>query len=252
MVLVLVFSGCESQQKKNQQEIIRLPDLMPKGGPQYTGKMIAGLSIIFFEVDADKFSNIQVLLKGGSQLQTGIDYSENELSFGNGDVSNWPEIESRLTDANVTIAKRVTLFMNEGINEQVEVVAFPQGTSVNYKTGNEAAAAMGLPAGNLVFDFSVKSLIGLKQVCQLNINPIYKTLRKKVDDKKLPAWQYDFESVNLNSQIRPGQFVYIAPEIQSDKEKIQTLPSLGKIFFTNSQKENRIKFCIIVCGLIKD
>jgi hypothetical protein len=111
---------------------------------------------------------------------------------------------------------------------------------------------MGLPEGNLVFDFSVKSVIGLKQICKLNINPVYKTIRKKVEDKKLPAWQYAFESVDFSSQIRPGQFVFMTPQIQSEEEKIQTLPSLGEMFFKNSQKENRIKFCLIVCGLIKD
>jgi hypothetical protein len=256
MIFAMLLTGCE-QKKKNQLEDISLRDLMLTDQHAYAQNEIVGLSFFIFELDSKKYSHVQAAIAEASQLPVTFSdeksFADNDLICGTSGIEGWGKIAKSLADANASIVKRVTLFMDENTSEQIEAAAFPHGTTVNYKTGPQAAAAMGLPNGVVIFDINVKSLIGLKKVCRLEVNTDYKTLRKKVDNKTFPAWQYAFDSIDFNLPLRRGQFVFLGPRLDSfDTSDQNILPSLGHMIFTNSQNENRVKFCLIVCGLIKD
>jgi hypothetical protein len=256
----MLLAGCE-QKKKNRLEDVSLRDLMPPDQHAYAKNEIVGLSFFIFELDSKKYSHVQAAIANASQLPITFNdeknFADNHLICGGSGIEDWGTIAKSFADANASIVKRVTLFMDENTSEQVEAAAFPHGTTVSYKTGEQASAAMGLPNGVVIFDINVKSLIGLKKVCKLEVNTDYKTLRKKVDNKTLPAWQYAFDSIDFNLPLRQGQFVFLGPRLDSFDTSDQNIsPSLGQMIFVNpqinSQKENRVKFCLIVCGLIKD
>ncbi|MEN6386506.1 MAG: hypothetical protein ABFD79_15110 [Phycisphaerales bacterium] len=257
LILALLFIGCAPKQEKNQWEDVSLKDLMPKGQPESAQKAIVGLSVFIFEVDSAKYPVVQTALINESQIPIAYSneksFSANSLVTGGSGIEGWEKIARSLADANASVIKRITLFMDENTSEQIEAAVFPKGTNINYLTDQQFSAAMGLPKGVVIFDINVKSLIGLKQVCRLEVNTNYKTFRKKIDDKKLPAWQYAFDSVDFSLPFRQGQFIIFGPRIENnEKANSNILPTLGEMIFTNSQYENRMKFCLIVCGLIKD
>jgi len=257
LIFVLIFAGCNEQKKKNHWQDININDLMPKGGPAHTKDTIIGLSVFIFEADREKYLDVQSAMAGTSELQVDaaddIALAANGMICGNGDLKNWPGIAKSLADANAVIIKRVTLFMTENVSEQIELAGFPQGASVCYQTANKTTAAIGLPEGSVLLDINAKSLIGLKQVCQLEIKPIYQTIGKKVEEKRIPAWKYLFDSIGCKLTIRPGQFIFLSPQIDdSETSEQKAIANVGGLIFTDKQKENRVKFCLIVCGLIKD
>jgi hypothetical protein len=261
LIFVLVLAGCNEQKKKDSQNVslqdVSFEELMPKGGPAHTKDTIVGLSVFVFEVDSGKYLNVQSAMGGASELQVdtaaNIALAVNGMICGNGDMRNWPRISKSLQDANAAILKRVTLFMTENINEQIELAEFPQGTSVCYQTNNKTTAAMGLPAGSVILDINAKSLIGLKQACQLEMKPVYKTMKKKIEEKRIPAWEYLFDSIGCKSPVRPGQFVFLSPQLDDiETSEQKAIANVGKLIFTNKQNEKRVKFCLIACGLIKD
>ncbi|MCE5339623.1 MAG: hypothetical protein LLF92_00660 [Planctomycetaceae bacterium] len=257
LIFMLILAGCNEQKKVDHWQNVSINDLMPKGGPARTKDTIIGLSVFVFEADSGRYLAVQSAMAGTSELQVdasgNINLAENGMICGNGDLQNWPGIAKSLADANAVIVKRVTLFMTENVSEQIELAGFPQGASVCYQTDNKTTAAVGLPEGSVLLDINAKSLIGLKQVCQLEIKPIYKTIRKKVEEKRIPAWEYLFDSIGCKSPVRPGQFIFLSPQIDDIKTSEQkAIANVGRLIFTDKQKENRVKFCLIVCGLIKD
>lgn len=258
VMFVLISGGCnERKQKKNHLEDISLNELMPKGGPKYTKDIIVGLSVFVFEVDKHKYSNVQSALGGKSGLQVdasnGADLAANGIVCGNGDTKDWPAISRRLADANAAVVNRVTLFMTENISEQIELAGFEQGASLFYQPDSKTTAVMGLPQGSVQFNITAKSLIGLKQVCELEIKPIYKTIKQKVEEKRISAWQYVFDSATCKSQIRPGQFVFISSQTDEFRpSERKSFSNVGELIFTTKENEKRVKICLIICGLIKD
>jgi hypothetical protein len=257
LIFVLVLAGCQEQAKKKHWQDVSFDELMPHGRAANTKDVIVGLSLFIFEVDSGKYLDVQSALGGQSDLQVdasaNISLAANGMLCGNGDTQNWPRIARSLEDANATVLKRVTLFMTEGISEQIELTNFPQGTSVYYTADNKTSAAIGLPAGSVILDINTKSLIGLKQACRLEIKPIYETIKRKVEEKRIPSWQYAFDSIGSKSTIRPGQFVFLSPAVDDfATAEPRVFKNVGEMIFANRYDEERVKFCLIVCGLIKD
>ncbi len=257
LIFVLISAGCNEQKKKDHWQDISIEDLVPKGGPKHTTDTIVGLSVFVFEADSGRYLSVQSAMVGTSELQVdasdSINLAANGLICGNGDTKNWPQISKSLADANAVVVKRVTMFMTENVNEQIEIAQFPQGASVCYQADDKTTTAIGVPEGDVLLDINAKSLIGLKQVCQLEIKPIYKTIQKKVEEKRIPSWQYMFDSISCKSPVRPGQFVFLSPQLDEfETSKQSAIANVGKLIFTNKQNGKRVKFCLIVCGLIKD
>jgi len=254
LVIALILAGCERQQnRKNQWQDVNLQELMPKGKSAASAKMIAGLSVLFFEMDRAKYPKIETAMMQAGELPMIFadeeNFRANGIIAGAGDANTWGKIVDGLADANAAIAKRTTIFLNDGTSEKVEIAAFPQGCSLNYLTKGRTKASMGLPAGAMIFNIGIKSVIGLKQICNISVRPSYQTLTRRIDERKIPAWEYVFESTGFNVNIKAGQFIFLGP-LASSKQEV--LPSVGWSIFSSQKNAGRIKFCLIVCGLIKD
>jgi hypothetical protein len=256
-MLSLAAGGCQEKAKKNNWQNVSLEELMPKGAPMNTKDTIVGLSFFIFEVDSGKYPDVRACLAGQSDLQSdtaaSISSANNGIVCGSGSTHNWPQIAKSLADANAAVLNRTTLFMTANISEKINVGSFPQGVSVCYQTADKAAASVGLPAGNVILDINTTSLIGLKQACRLEIRPVYETLTKNSGQKRIPSWQYAFDDAGCKSIIRPGEFVFLAPKIdESERSEQRAFANIGQLLFANNYNETRIKFYLIICGLIKD
>lgn len=255
-LIAMVLSGCgepKAKKGKNQWQDVSLRDLMPKEQTGLAGKGIVGLSLFMFEVEQSKYPKVQAAMSDASELPVTyadeLSIRDNGIICGGGGINGWAKIAKSLADSNATVTKRSTIFMDENTSEQVDVAEFPQGTSVNYRSGKKTESAMGLPAGMAYIGIQANSLIGLKQVSRLQISTIYRTNTKKVEDKRIGGWDYAFDSIKFSLPVRAGEFIFMAPQTETQDN---ILPSVGRMIFTNKQNESKVKFCIIVCGLIKD
>ncbi|HBG28385.1 MAG: hypothetical protein A2Y10_11195 [Planctomycetes bacterium GWF2_41_51] len=257
-MFALIFAGCgEKPEPKNQWEDIKLEDLMPQGRPQQSEKAIVGLSVFFFQLDADKYQQVQNAMHNIDGLTINLqdtgNFNANGLICGGGDFDQWRKIAASFANTNTTIAKKITFFMDAGTTEIIETAKITESASVSYRTAENASAMIGLPEGSFVLKLSTQTLIGLKQACKLEIKPSYKTIAKKSNNKKVAGWEYAFDSANISATIRPGQFVFLAPQSSIIEDAEQAFPTdLGQRLFAVKDGKDVIKFCLIFCGLIND
>lgn len=261
-ILVIVFlsltiAGCQEKTKTNSWQNVSFEELMPKGAPLNTKDTIVGLSFFILEADRAMYLDLQTAVLSQSDLQ--VDASANKASAengmicGSGNMQKWSQITKTLADANAAVLKRLTLFMTADVSEQIEIADFTQPTAVSYYTNDKKFAAVGLPKGTICFDINAKALLGLKQACLLEIKPVYRTSKKKNTGKYTPPQQYTFDSAVCKAQIRPGQFVFLTSQDNTSNEAEQnTLLNIGQLICSNQYTEKRVKFFLIVCGLIKD
>lgn len=252
LFFVVLLAGCgENQNIKN----LRFGDLAPKGKWQATDKTTISLSIYLFEMSEDKYPKVMAELNEANDVP--IDYEDSEnfmangLISGGGNKKTWAKIAKALIAAKVRIAKQITILMDENTSENIEIVQLPQQTSIDYRTADNAWAGIGLPQGSILLKLSTESIIGLKQVCKINVTPVYETKleQNKSQGRKKTNWQYAFDSTAVSATVRRGQFIFLAPETENNP---QNGPLVGKIMFCNETEKPVVRFCLIICGLIND
>lgn len=258
VILIALIAGCSEKQKpQNECEQIKLEDLMPQGeGPRQSDKMIVGLSVFFFQLDADKYPQVHKTLADVNGLNINLrdpqNFNANGLICGGGDSSHWQKIAASLANTNILLSERITYFTEAGSTEIIEAARFSESANVSYRTAENAAASIGFPDGAFIFKLSTQTLIGLRQACKLIIEPSYKTSPKKLDNKRIPAWEYSFDSAALSAAIRPGQFIFLAPELNDQIDEQPYISDLGQSIFVVKDRKDVTKFIMIFCGLIKD
>lgn len=257
LVFAVILSGCGEIQKKNQWEDTRLEELVPKERRFRADKAIVGLSIYVLQFNAGKYPQVLEAMHQANNLPISYDdtknFAANQVICGGGDMNTWAKISKSLADSNTTVIKRINIYMDEDTSEVVEVAQLTEGGSISYRTGDNAWAVMGLPQGSIVLDITTKSLIGLKQACKLEVRPIYKTSVKKLRVPRRRGWEFAFDSINFSANVRPGQFVFLAPEMKdTDASKQDAPPVAGRMIFYSDGDKPVVRFCLIACGLIND
>ena len=248
-VLALILAGCGEKQNMRLKEI-EFSDLLPKEHKLRTDKTVVSLFVYMFEIDKNKYPQVLDGLKEANDLSVKYydwnNFAANGLVSGGGDMNTWGILAKNLADADALVAKRTSVLMDLNSSEEIEIAELTQPGSVSYCTADKAWAEIGLPKGSVVLEISTKSLIGLKQSCKLEIKPVYKTA-----DRKISGWEFAFDSIAVSAAVRPGQFVFLAPDTENVDVPEQTTGSVtGKMIFCSVNGRPVVRFCLIACGLI--
>jgi hypothetical protein len=265
-VILLVFagflSGCKERQisKKPFNSKVNIEDLMPEKFVSDTNNSAVGLYIYIFQFDQHNYPSAFQGLREANDLPVEYwkgsgSFAANGLISGGGDRDAWSKLAQVLTNAQAVLAKRTIAYMNFNTDEDIVIARLSRPVSVAYHSASDASAAIGLPLGTVSLRVNAP-LTDLKQACKLSITPVYlpQTQSEVTPDETLkapknPAGQFAFNSAAINVTLRPGQFVFIAPDTGIPSGPLSTL---GQMMFCSQQGSPIVTFCLIACGLIND
>lgn len=255
-LLISLLTGC-SGSKTSSGEIwkdTKVPQLIDKQRQLENKTMTVGLYICLFRIQTNK------LVELGEQINLidslPVRYSDHDAFSANGftacagDGTSWPLIDRILEQSQPQAKKRINLLVAENLSEDVVIAELPSPVSVVYKAG-KGTAGIGFDSGQMVLRIKAEPLIGLRQVCRLNVTPVFVSGPiQKI--KKQPASQTDsefvFESAAFNAHLQPGQFILLAPaQIKSDPAVIPTPADLA---FYSQNFPNTADLYLIVCSMI--
>jgi hypothetical protein len=254
----MLVSGCtEKQNWKRPWTKAQAGDLLPEDSYGDKKSSIIGLYIYVFEFDKGKYPSVLNAIGDLNDLpvkyKNSGSFLNNGLIGGGGNRIDWVKFSQVLSKAQVKITKRISLYVNENIDNDVAIIDFQEPGAICCRSGKDISAGIGLPAGTVALRINVKSLIGLKQVCGLNIIPVYKTIAAPDSNGKEQGnsgWEFVFDEIAMNVPIRPGQFVCIAPDTAHFPQ--QGLPLTGEMIFCSAKPKPVVRFCLVACSLIND
>jgi len=256
----VLLSGCtEKQAGEKTREKVKLVDLIPKDSSENKENSTVGLYVYVYQIDRDKYPSVQQKLNQAADLSVEYEdsksFSSNGLIGGGGDINAWVKLAQVLTDAQAAIIKRTITYISDNTNDDIVITELTEPGSVRCYSDGDTSAGMGLSAGTVWLRINSKPLIGLKQSRRINITPIYKA--EAISDEKIkssspknPAWELPFSSTSLNVSLRPGQFVFIAPDAANFPQ--EGLPLIGQMIFCADKPKPVVRFCLVACSLIND
>jgi len=270
-LVVFVFAaGCRQSNRAriNVWKDITAAELIGRQEIEQAKVKTVGLNIYTFQIDSTRLPEIQHLMYQTSTLPISYSssghsppppdaasvFSSNGLICCAGDKNDWQKISKPLFKSKSTsrINKSTSLYAVENISDDVIVGEILQPVSILYYSGGTAASGVGLDAGQVGLRIKTSSPIGLRQVCRIEITPIYKIgLSQKT---KQPANQsnreFIFESAAMITRLGIGQFILIAPAAaEAYPEGIKTI---GDIMFYPQKPQKTVTLYLIACNTIKE
>jgi hypothetical protein len=264
LFLSILLPGC--YQNKKPTDKVRIQDLMPQNPAADSNTSAVGLYIYVFQFDRE---NYPAALNGlGEVNDFTIKYSDvssfaaNGFICGGGNSDTWARLAQIFTQAQSITTKRFIVYINFNTNQDVLIAQQSEPVFVSYHSDSNALAGIGLPGGDISFRLNAAPTI-LKQICNLSIKPVYlyrsdriaadiadSTPDKTLKEQKTPPGEFIFDSAAINVPLRPGQFVYIAPDIDNFPRDSSAVA--GLLMFCSDTPKPVIRLCIIACGRIND
>jgi hypothetical protein len=258
LFLSILLPGCN--QNKKPTDNIQIQDLMPQNPVADSNTSAVGLYIYVFQFDKDNYS--AVLDSLGEANDFAIKYSDaasfaaNGFICGRGDSDTWARLAQIFTLAHSTITKRSIVYINFNTDEDIFMAQQSEPVFVSYHSAGNALAGIGLPSGDISLRLNAAPTI-LRQICSLSIKPVYlpradagsapdTTLKEPI----IPPGEFVFDSAAINVPLRPGQFVYIAPDIDNFPRDGSAVA--GLLTFCSDVPKPVIRLCVITCSRIND
>jgi hypothetical protein len=254
----ILLPGCD--QNKKPTDKTRLQDLMPQNPAGDSNTPSIGLYIYVFQFDKENYpAALDGLGKANDftiKYRDAASFTANGFSCGGGDSDTWARLAQILTQAKSTITKRSTVYINFNTDEDVLIAQQSEPVFASYHSDSNALAGIGLPPGDITLRLNAAPTI-LKQTCNLSIKPVYlsradagSSSDKTLKEQKTPAGEFVFDSAAINVSLRPGQFVYIAPDIDNFPRDGSSVA--GLLTFCSDAPKPVIRLCVITCGRIND
>jgi hypothetical protein len=258
LFLSILLPGCN--QNKKPSDNVRIQDLMPQNSVSDSNTSAVGLYIYIFQFDKE---NYPAAFDGlGEANDFTIKYNDagsfaaNGFLCGRGDSDTWARLAQVLTQAQSTITKRSVVYINFNTDQDIFIAQQSEPVFVSYHSAGNALAGIGLPGGDIALRLNAAPTI-LRQICSLSIKPVYLSRAdagsasdKSPKEQKSSSGEFIFASAAINVPLRPGQFVYIAPDIENFPRDGSSVA--GLLTFCSDVPKPVIRLCVITCGRIND
>ena len=253
IVVFIFFLGCENskQSRPSVQKDVTVRELIANQQfDQIKAKTIA-LGIYTFQISSARLPEIQNLICRTNTLPLAYNakeaFSLNGLIACSGDKNDWQRISGAIFKSTPRIAKSVSLYAVEDVNDDVAITQIPQQESVLYYAGQDKTTGIGLDGGQIMLRIKTSSLIGLRQVCRVDITPVYKGIKSPVNQD---GGEFIFESAQVAGRLGVGQFVLIAPAaVRAGQGESRTL---GDLICYPQKPGKTVNVYLINCNQIKE
>jgi hypothetical protein len=253
-IAVFVFLvGCENskQSRPNVQKDITFGELIADQQIEQIKVKTVFLDVCTFQISSIRLPEIQNLICRTKTLPIAYNAKEafllNGLIACAGDKNDWQRISVPIFKSAPRIAKSTSLYSVEGVSDDAAITQIYQPESILYYAGQNKTAGMGLDSGQIILRIKTSSVIGLRQVCQVDITPVYKGIKPAIDSN---GREFIFESAQVISRLGVGQFVLFAPAtMRAEQGENRTL---GDVICYPLKPEKTVNIYLVNCNSIKE
>lgn len=257
-IIFVFFLGCENSRhsKLKSSKNVTVGELIANQQIEQTKVKTVVLDIYTFQIDSARLPEIQNLICLTKTLpivyNTKDTFLLNGLIACAGNGNDWDRISRPIFKSTPRIAKSTTLYSVEGVSDDVMITRISEPESILYYAGQSKTAGMGLDAGQIMLRTKTSSVIGLRQVCNVDIMPIYKTgfsqgIKSPVDAN---GGEFMFESAQAACRLGAGQFILIAPAtVRAGQGESRTL---GDVICYPQKPPKTVNVYLINCNQIKE
>jgi hypothetical protein len=251
---VFVFlAGCENSRhsKLNGLKGITAGELIANQQIEQTKVKTVVLGIYTFQIKSARLPEIQNLICQTKTLPLAYNaeyaFLQNGLIACAGDQTDWRKISRPIFKSTPRIVKNTSLYSVEDVNDDVGIAQIYQPESILYYAGQSKTAGMGLDGGQIMLRIKTGSVIGLRQVCRVDITPVYKGIKSPADSS---SGEFIFGAAQVVCRLGAGQFILIAPAtVRAEQGENRTL---GDVICYPQKPQKTVNIYMIYCNAIKE
>lgn len=241
----IFFVGCQNQQSEGPKwQGIKITDLAPLQSNNDNGWQ--GLETINFDVYILHLPVENMAVLDGIRQKAGAKrirfkneqaFAANGFSAGYSQFERWDPITELLRGGNAKNSAVVSLLLQDGQSEYVDVMKLRRKQDVFYLPADGPIKSVKVGPGDVGFLVKAQSVPGVRGVCHLMICPVVR-----------PAGRgFVFSSLGIDVKTGAGDFVLLAPQ-----KEISDKVTIGGLLFGSERREPGVRVFLILCTRIID
>lgn len=240
--------GCQEQNSHRASiKGVKFTDIRPmysrKNLPKKT--LLAEIAVFEIQLPADNFNAItdawDKLIADHINFADQALFAANGLKASFGNAAMWPAVREKLIKADSKIINTTTLTIDEKYSNKVNVCDLTGEQTVLYNSSVSGLQKHRLAEGAVIFNISIENIYETKQSIRIKILPAFLPYNAPSNSRNIIL----FDTVKLNFQASPGDFVLLGPE------KCEPgMATLAGLFFTVPSEIQMAKVYVIECRKI--
>ena len=238
--LALFLTSCEPASDNNFPKNLKIKDLAPinpDGSPEMRRLKTINLDLIVLEVPFDNFSKLDEIRRTLSvrplKFNNYLAFSDNSFSAYYGKNKTLGTVYDLLTIAGAQQAKRMTVMLSDDDSDNVIIKQLSQVQNVSFTSMDREKETARIGPGYITLHINVEKANTLDQLAKVTMLPLFTVMSSNT----IPQYNileskrdFPFTSMALQLNMKPGDFIFLAPEKIPGNEDEN---SLSNIFFDN-------------------
>ncbi len=238
-----------------QVKIYDLASSTSSGSPQQQLRGLIELETYIFELPDVNYPLLQdlwhtKLSDSPLRYRSANAFKTSGFTAGVGTVETWDEISAILRLAECRKTKMVSLLLPENQSDYIPIARIEGERTVFYAETDGRVVGVSLSNGLAAFRVKTQNIPTTRGAFRLGLQPVFrkpmisklKQLAEKKNDEEII-----FDSVGLEMQMSPGQFVLLGPR-EYGREQM----SLSRLFFKKSETSPLVQIYLILCRNINE
>ena len=255
---ILILLGCGSQSgDKPVYEQVKIYDLIPSPsastGPRQRG--LIELDTHIFELPA---ANLPLLADLWNSVLSGspLKYRSAEAFKASGFVAAtgtlniWDEVDQVLRAAECRKAGTVSVLLFKNQSDYVSAASVEDERTFFYVEADGKVAGLSLSNGLAAFRIRAQDIPGTRGAVRMSFQPVFhRSVASRIRKLAMRTSYEDiiFDSIGLEMQISPGQFILLGPREYGGGQM-----SLSRLFFRRSKPRPIVLIYLVICRSISD
>jgi len=255
---ILIVLGCVDQSADRPvYEQVKIYDLIPSLSaptqPQQQG--LIELHTHIFELPAANLPLLadlwnSVLSDSPLKYRSAKAFKASGFVAAAGTLNTWDEIDQVLRAAESKKARTVSLLLFKTQSDYVSAASVEDERTFFYVEANGKVAGLSLSNGLVAFRIKVQGIPGTRGAARMSLQPVFRCPVAGRTGKLATRTSYEdivFDSIGLEMQISPGQFILLGPGEYGGGQM-----SLSRLFFSHSKPRPTARIYLVLCRSISD
>jgi len=255
---ILTVLGCgEQSRNKPVYEQAKIYDLIPSpsGSAQPLQQGLIELDTHIFELPATNLPLLaglwnSVLSDSPLKYRSAKAFKASGFVAAAGTLKMWDEIDPILRAAESRKARTVSLLLFKTQSNYVSVASVEDERTFFYAASDGKAAGLSLSNGLAAFRIKVQGIPDTSDAVRMSLKPVFRSSLASRIKKLATRTSYEdivFDSIGLEMQMSPGQFILLGPGEYSGVQM-----SLSRLFFEHSKPRPIVQIYLVLCRSINE
>jgi hypothetical protein len=257
--ILLILPACGGKTPdKPVYEQVKIYDLAPSTSSGPLQKQLRGfieLDTYIFELPDVNYPLLQEmwntkLSDSPLRYRSAKAFKNSGFTAGVGTIQMWNEISAILRLAECRKSKTVSLLLPENQSDYIPIARIENERTVFYAETDGRVVGLSLSNGQAAFQVKTQSIPTIRGAFRLVLQPVFRkpmiSKLKQLAGKKNYE-EITFDSVGLEMQMSPGQFVLLGPR-EYERDRM----SLSRLFFKKTEASSLVQIYLILCRNINE